>query len=300
MDTVDIRRFYAEEIRAVGNICSDRLIQAFATVEREHFLGPGPWSIVRPSGGYRMSPDPDPKHLYHNVLVAIDPNRDLNNGHPSSLAIWLDSLALCEGMRVFHIGGGVGYYSAIIAHVIGDAGRVLSIELDEVLAKSARENLSSMRNVEVVCGDGTQYDPGLVDAIFVNAGITHPTELWLDRLSLGGRLLCPITISRPLNNTDDNCGTSGLMLLVVRHSAEIYAARFISPVNIFPCVGGRDLSMNERLINSLGENTSQHVKSLRRDAHHPNDTCWLHMDGLCLSKDPPQSARLSPQESGSE
>jgi len=297
MDIVTARRFYAEEIRAVGDISSDRLIQAFATIGREHFLGPGPWSIVRPSGGYRTSPDADPKHLYHNVLVAIDPKRDLNNGHPSSLAQWLDSLALSEGEAVFHVGGGVGYYSAIIAHVVGAAGRVLSIESDEALAKRARENLSSMTNVEVVCGDGTQYDPGSLDAIFVNAGVTHPTELWLDRLSLGGRLLCPITISRPLNSNDDNCGTSGLMLLVVRHRAESYAAKFISPVNIFACMGGRDLSMNEKLISSLRDNKSQLVRSLRRDAHHPSDTCWLHIDGLCLSKESPRSAPPTPQES---
>src|SRR4029453_15130675 len=38
----DIRRRFAEEIRAVANIRSEALIAAFAKVPRENFLGPGP------------------------------------------------------------------------------------------------------------------------------------------------------------------------------------------------------------------------------------------------------------------
>jgi protein-L-isoaspartate O-methyltransferase len=45
VDLSDIRRYFAEEIRAVANIRSEALIDAFAKVPREHFLGPGPWRI---------------------------------------------------------------------------------------------------------------------------------------------------------------------------------------------------------------------------------------------------------------
>ena len=41
----DYRRFYAEEIAAVAGLRSQVLIKAFATVPREHFLGPGPWKL---------------------------------------------------------------------------------------------------------------------------------------------------------------------------------------------------------------------------------------------------------------
>ena len=40
MNLVDIRQFFAEEIRAVANIQTDALATAFAKVLREHFLGP--------------------------------------------------------------------------------------------------------------------------------------------------------------------------------------------------------------------------------------------------------------------
>ena len=127
MHLSDIRQFYAEEIRAVSNIQSKALVRALATVPRECFLGPRPWQIVNADpwqmmppntglgagGSYRSTDDADPNHLYHNVLVAIDASRKLNNGLPSAVVWWLDCLDLRQGDRVLHVGCGTGYYSAI-------------------------------------------------------------------------------------------------------------------------------------------------------------------------------------------
>lgn len=173
-----IRQAYAEELRAVSNLQSAALVNEFATVSREHFLGLGPWQIVTPAAlgerGYRTTEDADPRHLYHNVLVAIDPDRRLNNGEPSSLALWFDSLDLTPGDRVVHIGCGVGYYTAILAEVVGVKGHVTGIEVDAGLAERARSNLAQMRHVTVETGDGTHLAEDASDAIFVNAGATHP------------------------------------------------------------------------------------------------------------------------------
>src|SRR5438132_2134399 len=123
MNLTDIRQFFAEEIRAVANIQTKALVEAFAKVSRDHFLGPGPWQIAYPDTRgssigsltvgttYRATDDADPRHLYHNVLIAIDPSRQLNNGHPSTLASWLDALGLKEGDRGLHVGCGFGYYT---------------------------------------------------------------------------------------------------------------------------------------------------------------------------------------------
>jgi hypothetical protein len=87
-----VRRAFAEEVRAVGHLGSDALVEAFARVPREQFLGPGPWLIARPpepGDPYRTTSDADPRHVYHDVVVALDPVRQLNNGQPSSLARWI-------------------------------------------------------------------------------------------------------------------------------------------------------------------------------------------------------------------
>ena len=109
--------------------------------------------------------------MSHNVLVAIDARRNLNNGHPSFLAWLIEQLDLNDGQSVYHVGAGTGYYSAILASMVGEAGRVIAIEVDDALARRARQNLLGYRQVEVVGGDGFSHNPGPVDAILVNAGV---------------------------------------------------------------------------------------------------------------------------------
>jgi protein-L-isoaspartate O-methyltransferase len=46
MTLEECRRFYADEIRFAGNVQSPALVEAFARVPRETFLGPGPWEIA--------------------------------------------------------------------------------------------------------------------------------------------------------------------------------------------------------------------------------------------------------------
>jgi protein-L-isoaspartate(D-aspartate) O-methyltransferase len=83
MTIEEARRWYAEEIRAVAHLTSDAVVEAFARVPRETFLGAGPWQIARSFDQpphYRATSDADPRHIYHNVLIAIDPARQLHNG----------------------------------------------------------------------------------------------------------------------------------------------------------------------------------------------------------------------------
>ena len=44
----EARRRYAEELRFTAKVGSRAVIDAFATVPRERFLGPGPWRILSP------------------------------------------------------------------------------------------------------------------------------------------------------------------------------------------------------------------------------------------------------------
>jgi protein-L-isoaspartate O-methyltransferase len=63
-----------------GHLTSPAVIRAFSRVPRERFLGPGPWRIYQGyTRQYWTTPDADPQHVYHDVLVAIDETRLLNN-----------------------------------------------------------------------------------------------------------------------------------------------------------------------------------------------------------------------------
>jgi hypothetical protein len=90
----EARRSFAEELRYTAHVQSPAVVEAFATVPREHFAGPGPWRILSPR---RTTDDGDPKHLCHDVLVAIDEMRRLNNGQPSLWACLYDQLGSGRG-----------------------------------------------------------------------------------------------------------------------------------------------------------------------------------------------------------
>ena len=50
-------------------------------------------------GGMRLraTPDADPARIHHNIAVAIDPARQLFNGQPGTLGVWIDALDLSPG-----------------------------------------------------------------------------------------------------------------------------------------------------------------------------------------------------------
>lgn len=204
------RRWYADEVRWNAKLQSELLAKAFATVPREAFLGRGPWHILGETQlaqglrGYTRTSDADPRHLNHNVLVAIDAKRGLNNGHPSFLASLIDQLNLKDGETAYHVGCGTGYYSAIIAEMVGKGGRVIAVDVDKTLARRARRNLEGYRHVEVVNADGFAHNPGHVDAILVNAGVTHLSQVWLRELRAKGRLVVPLTTKKGGQNSQGN------------------------------------------------------------------------------------------------
>src|SRR3954466_15747287 len=176
-DVVTARRRFAEELRHTARVRSPAVGRAFATVPRERFAGPGPWRILDPTdlSSYRTTADADPRHLYHDVLVAIDEARRLNNGQPSLWAALYDRLGLAAGAHVVHVGAGTGYYSAVLAEIVGREGRVTAVEIDPALAEQARENLSpGWPQAAVVAGDGFTFRPDRrADAIVVNAGVSR-------------------------------------------------------------------------------------------------------------------------------
>ena len=287
MTLEECRQFYSEEIRFAANIGSAALVEAFARVPREDFLGSGPWKIASVDLGlggttYIQTPDADPRRLYHNVPVAIDEARDLNNGQPAALAKWIDALNIKSGMNVYHLGCSVGYFTAIVAEVVGRNGSVVASEIDPELAARASKNLAAYPNVSVHSGDGAEFDLGRCDAIFVNAGVTHPHLRWLDSLNEGGSLVLPLTIAAGMG-MGANLG-KGVMAKITRE-ANGFSARVVSFVAIYSCVGMRDPQLEKTLREAMGSGKLFKLRSLRRDVHEPTDACIVHGVDLCLSSE---------------
>jgi protein-L-isoaspartate(D-aspartate) O-methyltransferase len=276
-----VRRAYADVVRDAGNLQHESLVQALARVPRERFFAAGPWKIIDLATGsfsYQDTVDADPRHLYADVLVALDPARFLNNGHPSSLASWIDALAPARGEHVVHFGCGTGYYTALMADMVGPGGKVTAVEVDDALAASARANLAAWPQVTVVHGDSTRIDPGPCDAILVNAGVTHPPDPWLARTRERGRMLMPLTHEEQLNTIG-----GGAMLLLSGHGGA-FDVRMLSPTMIFSCVGARDPLLNDQLRAAFARGGAENIRSLTLNPDYAQSAeCWFHSERFCYS-----------------
>jgi protein-L-isoaspartate(D-aspartate) O-methyltransferase len=111
------------------------------------------------------------------------------------------------------------------------------------------------------------------DAIYVNAGATHPDRNWLDALRPEGRLLFPLT---------SNSGGGGMLL--VQRKPNGFAARFLSGAGFIPCDGARDLETGARLAAVFAAGGSESVRALHLDIA-PDTSCWFAGNRWWLSTD---------------
>jgi protein-L-isoaspartate(D-aspartate) O-methyltransferase len=268
------RRTYAAEVTRSARVHDPRLEAAFAAVPREDFVGSPPWRIG--SGGFfGLTSSDDPVRLYEDVLVAIDPERGVNNGQPSLHALSIAALELKEGETVLQIGAGAGYYTAILAELVGRAGRVIAYEIAPDIAARAAANLARYPQVEVRARSGVEDLPQ-ADAIYVNAAATHPLRAWLGALKPGGRLIFPLQAA----------GSNGAMLIVTRpERGEAWPARLLTAVVFIPCEGAQDSAMARKLDEAFRRGGQGRVRSLRFGAT-PSDSDWLRGDGWALSTEP--------------
>ena len=272
----DLHLRYAEEIAALSGIVPPSLRRALATVRREDFLPPGPWMIESLKGIYYPSEDDHPRHVLHGVGVAIDLERRLNNANPLRFT---EQMALVEprpGETVFHVGAGLGYFSALLAELVAPSGRVLAAEIDPGLRERARVNLAGWPGVEVV-GDALAAAPSAFDILYSSAGLGTLPAGWLAALRPGGRMVVPIT------DTHDH----GLVFLLHKRAEELpWAARMISFTRHYPCLGSRAADDLAAVSTALTQ-ASTKVASLRLDGHERDESCWLHHAEWCLSERPP-------------
>jgi protein-L-isoaspartate(D-aspartate) O-methyltransferase len=264
----EVRRRYAQLLMERSGVADATLEAAFARVPREKFLGPAPWRIAA-AGAYRLTDSDDPREVYVDCLIALDATRHINNGEPSAHALWIDALALKPGERVDHIGAGTGYYTAILAELVGEAGRVEAFEIDPDLASRAEKNLSDRGNVVVHAVSGVDRALPSADAIYVNAGATGPNEAWLDALNAGGRLVFPLTGENGW----------GAMLCITRSEGVRWPAKYVSGAGFINLIGGRDAKSEAAVSAAFRHRGAETARWFLRDQDSHSQADWLTGEG---------------------
>ena len=218
----------------VDDLVLRRIIQtpsierAFRTVPRHAFL-PRPFVLpVDPLLTEFVETD-DPCRVYADTLVVVRPDKTINCGTPSVVATQIERLAPAEGMRVLHVGTGSGYYTAILAELVGERGTVVGVEYQPDLAELSATFLAraGYTNVTVREGDGALGVPEAApfDRILVSAGAADIAPAWVTELADDGRLVLPLCHRSVLGPTI----VSGV-ILVVHQEDRTLSGSFVGPV----------------------------------------------------------------------
>ncbi len=160
-------------------VLTDPLVaDAMATVPRERFVPP-----------HRAAEAYTDKVLvtkWDDAGVAIS-----SASQPAIVAIMLEQLGVGQGHRVLEIGAGTGYNAALLGRL---AERVVSIDIDEDVARDARARLGDVGNVEVRTADGWAGAPDSApyDRIQLTIGASDISPAWRDQLADDGLLVMPL------------------------------------------------------------------------------------------------------------
>jgi len=108
---------------------------------------------------------------------------------PKVEARLLQDLHVLPADKVLEVGAGSGYMAALLAH---RAQRVITMEIDADLARTARANLqkAGITNVEVRETDGSKGLPAEApfDVIVLSGSVAEVPQALLSQLKVGGRL----------------------------------------------------------------------------------------------------------------
>jgi protein-L-isoaspartate(D-aspartate) O-methyltransferase len=190
-----------------GLLTDPRWREALLAVPRHLFVPVRAWA--RPDrldlDGFRidLSEDPDSwwEAVYSDAVIVLqvedgagDPAAGIGQATssvsaPGIVVVMGELLDVQEGDQVLEVGTGSGWTAALLAHLAGPAGGVLSLEIDPALAATATENLAAVRNrPEVRAEDAAVADLGTssYDRLHVACGVDEIPWSWVEALRIGG------------------------------------------------------------------------------------------------------------------
>lgn len=179
-DAVTLRHAMVDALVAGKVICTEGVEAALRAVPRHLFA---PWLSLPDAYSDRAWALPDrPADAPASI------------SQPTFVAMMLESSRVQSGQRVLEIGAGTGYNAALLSHLVGGWGTVVTIDIEEQLVETARMRLNGYVNVQVIQGDGGHgYAPGMpYDRIVVTAGAWDLPPAWTEQLSSSGELILPL------------------------------------------------------------------------------------------------------------
>ena len=169
-----------ESLIKEGYLKTPLIIEAFKKIDRKDFV-----------------PEELGERAYENTALPIGNKQTISQ--PLVVAFMLELLELKFGEKVLEIGTGSGWNTALMAKLVGESGKIFSIERIEELHQFAKANLLKYGFLErgvagLLVADGSKgfNDAAPYDKIIAAAAAEEIPGVWKEQLKIGGRIVAPV------------------------------------------------------------------------------------------------------------
>lgn len=178
-----LRAALVEQLITDGAISTPRVEDAMRAVPRHEF-----------------TPGVDVETAYQDDVVRYQHDGDgvcvSSVSAPWMVAMMLEAAEITPGMKVLEIGSG-GYGAALLSHLVGGAGRVVSVDIDPQVALRAMGGLAKSRYTpRVAVADGAyglaRFAP--YDRIIATMCSREVPRAWVEQLTEAGRIVMPLEV----------------------------------------------------------------------------------------------------------
>ena len=258
-DAAALRAAMVSELRDQGAIQSEPVAAAMATVPRHLFTPGEPLKTA-------YAPDNAP------IVKTDDNGMNLSVVSAAHLqATMLEAAKIEPGMQVCEYGSG-GYNAALMAELVGDSGRVTTVDIDPDIVERARTCLdeAGYHHVNAVVADAEEGVPAAApfERIIVTAGSWDIPPAWLNQLADDGRIVVPLRLKGTTRWIAFDRDSSGLV-------SRSYGLCSFVPFQGAGSHTERNITIDDGVVLRLDdENLKVDVEALRRAVHLPRIERW--------------------------